>query len=44
MLLGLLANVSRVALQSCRGCSVMLAWDVLGFVNSKKYTAWHGKC
>ena len=35
---GLLANVSRVALQGCSGCSVTLARDMLWFVNSKKYT------
>jgi hypothetical protein len=38
MFQGLLANVSGVALQGCWGCSVTLARDVLGFVNSKKYT------
>jgi hypothetical protein len=42
MLPGLLANVSGVALHGCWGCSVTLARDMLGFVNSKKYTAGMG--
>ena len=33
---GCFRNVARVALQGCSGCQVTLAWDMLGFVNSKK--------
>ncbi len=34
----------NVACQCFLGCSVTFARDVLGFVNSKKYTGWHGNC